>query len=147
MVGFLGHEIQSMRVVALGSMWTAKSAALQSSGEMLQTSEQWKFQVLRVGICTAVQKATLIELWNELPHGEQMRCHNPGFAIQVFHEGQPTFTAAVCWSCNNISMSGHLASLDWRNFDGSSQVARCLLELCRAVAESAASKRQDSEPG
>ena len=145
MVGFLGHEIQSMRVVALGSMWTAKSAALESSGEMLQTADQWKFQGLRVGICTAVQKATLIELWNQLPHAEQMHCHNPGFAIQVIHDGQTAFTAAVCWDCNNISMSGHHASMDWRRFDGSSQVAQRLLELCRTVAESAASIRHDSE--
>ena len=41
-------------------------------------------------------------LWNELPPGEQARCHTPPFGLRFFCEGVLLLEASLCWECSNI---------------------------------------------
>jgi hypothetical protein len=100
----------------------------------LTTGRDWKFPIVTQNICSTVQATRLIELWNSLPDGEQSRCHSPGFAFQLIIENDPVFTAAICWRCNNITFAGSFANLEWRTFDGESDGALQLLQLCQEVA-------------
>ena len=74
-----------------------------------------------------------ISLWERmlaLPHAEQMRCHTPRYAIHLaFGDGQYC-TAAICWECNNISVSSN-GDYSWRTFDGESVAAQALLSDIR----------------
>jgi hypothetical protein len=44
----------------------------------------------------------IARLWNELPPGEQARCHVPPFGLRLFSRGVLLLEASLCWDCNNI---------------------------------------------
>jgi hypothetical protein len=90
--------------------------------------------VLRSAACTGAQAHRIAELWNALPDAETARCHSPGFALQAVVEGAPVFTANICWRCNNVSIDGAAAADSWRTFDGESEPAARLLEICGEIA-------------
>ncbi|MEO9764855.1 MAG: hypothetical protein ABJF77_00510 [Qipengyuania citrea] len=61
-----------------------------------------------------------IALWDRivaLPPGDQMRCHAPRYAVHLNFGESQFFTAAICWECNNISISSS-GEYSWRQFDG-----------------------------
>jgi hypothetical protein len=106
-----------------------------ASGGVLSISATWKFGILRQGDCTAEQAGLIQSLWNDLPEGETARCHLPGFAIQAVVKGEPVFSAAICWTCNNVSIGGSMATQTWRTFDAESPEALRLLALCQEVVQ------------
>ena len=95
------------------------------------------FVVHTSAVCTPEQALIVAELWNSLPDGMQSRCHMPGYALQVIIKGEIVFTAAICWQCNNVSISGKHATAEWRNFDAESGQAQKLLQLCEKVTQNA----------
>ena len=74
-----------------------------------------------------------ISLWNRmvaLPNGEQMRCHTPNYGIRLNFGDGGFYTAAICWECNNISISSS-GDYSWQTFDGQSKEAQSLLSDIR----------------
>jgi hypothetical protein len=88
---------------------------------------------LRYGICTEEQARQIAELWSALREAEQARCHIPGFAIDLIENGAVIFSSSICWTCNNIRMSGKLCTSEWATFDRDSGAAQALLGLCKLV--------------
>jgi hypothetical protein len=76
----------------------------------------------------------VVTLWGQLVEGEQARCHTPGYAIQLLSGKESIFIAALCWHCNNISMSGVSLTESFRTFESNSKAAVSLLRLCENVA-------------
>ena len=71
----------------------------------LSTSPTFSFK-LAGGV--AVYAAAGLDLWTRLlalPDAEQMRCHIPKYGIHINCGGGRFHTAAICWECNNISIS------------------------------------------
>jgi len=101
----------------------------------LNTSPTFSFK-LAAGVVLADAK-TSIDLWNRmlaLPDGDQMRCHTPRYGIHLGLGGE-NYTAAICWECNNISISNS-GDYDWRTFDGQSEDAQSLLGDIKAYVTS-----------
>jgi hypothetical protein len=75
----------------------------------------------------------VVDLWNDLPSDEPMRCFIPGYRLEFFSGEGLIMKAAICWMCNWIEIlpEGQIKS-DWYSFDGTSDVASELLELLRA---------------
>ena len=74
-----------------------------------------------------------IALWDRmlaLPHGEQMRCHTPQRAIHLNFGDDRFYTAAICWECNNISISSS-GDYSRQTFDAQSPAAQSFLEYIR----------------
>ena len=104
----------------------------------LSTSPTFSFK-LAAGVVLGDGK-TSIDLWDRmlaLPDGEQMRCHTPQYGIHLALERGEYRTAAICWECNNISISNS-GAYDWRTFDGQSENARLLLADIKAYVASSA---------
>jgi hypothetical protein len=137
MLGFIGEHFDEMKVLEL----TPFSSDILQSTEKIVTTSGWCFAVSREALCTDAQAAVLVSLWDRLPPGETARCHIPGFAIQLSHQGRVVFTAALCWKCNNISIAGDLASENWRAFNAESVEAIELLRLCETAVECANKSR------
>lgn len=90
------------------------------------------FDTLARATCSDAETQKVVTLWNALQESEQARCHIPGYALEFCSESGPILVAAICWQCNNISISGSQADSDWRTFDASSKPAKELLALCMA---------------
>ncbi|MBB3210527.1 hypothetical protein FHS27_006374 [Rhodopirellula rubra] len=76
-----------------------------------------------------------LALWDRivaLPHGDQMRCHTPRYAVHLNFDENRYFTAAICWECNNISISSS-GEYSWQTFDGQSDAAQSLLAYIREL--------------
>ena len=76
-----------------------------------------------------------IALWDRiaaLPPGDQMRCHTPRYAVHLNFGENQFFTAAICWQCNNISISSS-GEYSWQTFDGQSDAAQSLLAYLREL--------------
>ncbi|MBB3210628.1 hypothetical protein FHS27_006476 [Rhodopirellula rubra] len=74
-----------------------------------------------------------IAVWDRmlaLPHGDQMRCHTPRYAICLNFDDGRFYNAAICWDCNNISVSTS-GEYSWRTFDAKSEAAQSLLAYIR----------------
>jgi len=130
-LGFSGPGFDEVRILEIDPY---RGAAVADSAQVLHVDQTWHFPIVGSGTCNPAQAISAIELWNALPDDDQARCHNPGFAIQLFGAGNPLWTAALCWQCNNISIGGPQASLKWRTFAADSPLAKALLQLCKEVA-------------
>ena len=93
-----------------------------------QTGERVEFEVLRSGRLSQPTIPELQRLWNDLPEGEQARCHDPRIGFEVHREAALVLRAALCFDCSNISTRSPDGD-DWRVFDPSSTQAQALLEL------------------
>lgn len=129
---FNGQEFDSILILKLGFGLNEESS--RSAHGVLQVSDQWKFPITNVGKCTEIQMHLVVTLWGQLIEGEPARCHTPGYAIQLLSSKVPIFIAALCWHCNNISMSGVSLTKNFRTFDANSKGAVSLLRLCENVA-------------
>lgn len=70
-----------------------------------------------------------ISLWERmvaLPAGEPMRCHIPRYGMQLKFADGRFYAAAICWKCNNISISSS-GDYSWQTLDGQSEEAQSLL--------------------
>lgn len=85
--------------------------------------------------CTPEQASRIASLWSALRADDQARCHIPGFALELVSGDEVIFSASICWTCNNICMSGPLSTAQWATFDATSTEARALLSLCQTVVE------------
>ena len=132
MIAFGSDHFDSMHIVAIGPA----SAAPRRDTALLRTGPDWEFPELRRVCCTSEQATQIVADWNSLPAAEQARCHEPGFAIELFRGSESIFVAALCWECNDISIGGVLATMDWRVFDTKSIAASSLLNQCRRVTAS-----------
>ena len=102
----------------------------------LSTSPTFSFKL--AGGVVLGDAQTSIDLWNQilaLPDGEQMRCHTPKYGIHLGMERGEYHTAAICWECNNISISNS-GDYEWRTFDGQSEAAQSLLADIKAYVTS-----------
>ena len=74
----------------------------------------------------------VVNLWNDLPHGEPMRCFTPGYRLTFYTEAGSILKAAICWECNWIEIlpTGKEKS-EWYSFNGESEVALKLLSSLR----------------
>ncbi|TWU60311.1 hypothetical protein Poly51_05860 [Rubripirellula tenax] len=75
-----------------------------------------------------------ISLWQRiaaLPTAEQMRCHTPHYAIHLNFGAGVFYTAAICFECNNISVSSS-GDYSWQTFDGQSEAAQSILAEFKA---------------
>lgn len=102
----------------------------------LSTSATFSFK-LDGGVVLSDAK-TSFALWHQilaLPDGEQMRCHTPKYGIHLGMERGEYHTAAICWKCNNISISNS-GEYEWRTFDGHSDAAQSLLGQIKAYVTS-----------
>jgi hypothetical protein len=88
------------------------------------------FETLAREKCSESEAREAVTQWNAMPEFEQSRCHLPGYALEFCSESGPILVAAICWKCNNISISGSQATSDWRTFDANSKSAKQLLALC-----------------
>ena len=102
----------------------------------LRTSPTFCFK-LATGVvtCDAELASGLWTRMLDLPAAEQMRCHIPLYGIHINMENGRFFTAAICWKCNNISISNS-GEYEWQKFDGESVAAKRLLNDVKALAES-----------
>ena len=138
---FSGQHIARIDVLALDAMVlyerdTTGARTLQNaeSPHVLQLREGWGYAIRqRVTVAQPVHQE-LIRLWNGLPSDEQMRCHYPAFALQFWLDAQPVFTASLCWGCNNVFITGPMASTSLRQFDSGSVPANALLRMCQRLA-------------
>ena len=92
-----------------------------------QTGDRLQFQVLRSGSLPELSISEFERLWDELPAGQQARCHDPHIGFEVHRDAVLVLRAALCFDCSNISTrspDGH----DWRVFDPSSMQAQALLK-------------------
>lgn len=129
---FNGQEFDSILILKLG--FGLSEDGSESAHSVLKVSDHWKFPVVNVGRCTEIQMHLVVTLWEQLVESEQARCHTPGYAIQLLSGKEPIFIAALCWHCNNISMSCISLTKNFRTFDSSSKAAVSLLRLCENVA-------------
>ena len=67
-----------------------------------------------------------------LPHGDQARCHLPRFALNLTMRNREFRMAALCWECNNISVSEN-GNFSWLAFDAHSTAAVQLLADINAM--------------
>ena len=133
---FTGQHIARIDVLAMDGRDATDVGTLQNadSPHMLQLREGWGCAIRqRVTVAQPVHHE-LIRLWNGLPSDEQMRCHYPAFALQFWLDAQPVFTASLCWGCNNVFITGPMASSSLRQFDGGSVPANALLRMCQRLA-------------
>ncbi|HEY8024325.1 MAG TPA: hypothetical protein VIF60_07155 [Burkholderiaceae bacterium] len=129
MANFDSDYFDAVHILELGDSPSIGFAA--DSQQQLETGRGWRFSICSRTVCDEQESFEVIGLWNALTTGEPARCHTPGYAIELVQNGEKVFTAALCWHCNNISISGRLASIGWRNFDASSDAARALLQFCQ----------------
>jgi len=85
--------------------------------------------IQRIVCPTGHAKSIVISLAS-LTEDEQARCHIPAFAIDLENDGEVVFSANICWSCNNMRLSGSKASSAWATFDSTSAPAKLLFALC-----------------
>ncbi len=93
----------------------------------------------RLGSGAVLYPEAAILLWERmvsLPQAGQMRCHNPRFGIHLNFGRGRFYTAAICWECNNISISSS-GIYSWQMFDGQSVAAKSLLADVRKYAPEA----------
>lgn len=129
-IGLNGREIDAVKVLALRPVQFIPE--LPHDAEII-TNGRFEYHVLGQAVCDDEQASAIIKLWNNLPVSDQDHCHNPGFALQFILKNEVVLTAALCWGCNNISMSGRLAAIDWRLFNGRSDISIQLFRLCGDV--------------
>lgn len=129
--GLMHGEIETVKVLALRPLQFINDPLRD---EDIITIGSFRYHILEQGLCDQHQAEKILKLWNTLPPGDQDRCHNPAFALQFISQNAITFTAAICWGCNNISISGPLAATDWRLFNGEFEIALQLFRLCGDVA-------------
>ncbi len=101
----------------------------------LRTSPTFSFK-LAGGVVVCAEAG--LDLWARLlalPHAEQMRCHTPKYGILINCGGGRYHTAAICWECNNISISNS-GEYDWLTFDAQSEPAQTLLRDIKDFADS-----------
>jgi hypothetical protein len=77
----------------------------------------------------------IANFWQQLPPGEQFRCHIPPFGLRFYSNGKLQLQASICWECNNIfgDLEGNNFSYE---FDGQHQISQALLEICKKVYSS-----------
>ena len=92
-----------------------------------QTGDRLQFQVLRSGSLREASISEVERLWDDLPEGEQARCHDPHIGFEVHREAALVLRAALCFDCSNISTRSPDGD-DWRVFDPSSRQAQALLK-------------------
>ncbi|MFO1043082.1 MAG: hypothetical protein U0941_14925 [Planctomycetaceae bacterium] len=92
------------------------------SHNTLSTSEDTHFTIDGGAMLYPEIIAPLWERMIALPVGEQSRCHDPGFCIQI-NQLQGFRIAAICRECNNISICVN-GSFFWQIFDAQSAVAK-----------------------
>lgn len=126
-IGLNDEKIDAVRVLALRPL---QFISCPPRDEEIVTNKKFSYHILGEELCDQQQADKIITLWNELPFGEQDHCHNPGFALQFVAQNEVALTAAICWGCNNISISGPLAAIEWRLFNGRSDIALQLFRLC-----------------
>ncbi len=140
MIGFAGERFDAVRIVALGerserrASWLGglfQKSSTPSPDAVVRMGENIEYPVVARHQCTREEAASVIALWNQLPDSVQARCHVPGFAIEVLLGTEVVFTAALCWTCNNVSIAGRLSKAAWRTFDAESDQALRLLRLCK----------------
>ncbi len=131
MAHFAGETFDAVRIVAIGLPATTIQAQ-PAPDAFISTGQHWQFPVIARYQCTQEQAELVIALWNQLPDSEQMRCHVPGFAIEVLLGPEVVFTAALCWECHNVSIGGRLAQDSWRTF---TDPGGKLLGLCKEVTK------------
>lgn len=129
--GFVGESFDELRISRLDASHTPSDIG---SASTLSIGQQWRFRIISRVVCAADEAAEVISLWNKIPDGDEARCHDPGFALELLLGGETVFVAALCWRCNNASIGGRLASAEWRRFDASSYEAQRLLKLCKALS-------------
>ena len=105
----------------------------EAADRVLETGGGWRTSILSMAVCDTAQEQLVLQLWNDLPDGERIRCHVPGFGMQGFLDGEVVFKAALCWHCHNISIGGRLATIGGRTFDSNSVPGRRLLNLYQSV--------------
>jgi hypothetical protein len=70
----------------------------------------------------------LAELWQQLPKGEQARCHTPPYGLRFFRGKKLLCEASICWACNNIH--GHRGNRPFfREFDAKDATSEKLFNL------------------
>ena len=69
-------------------------------------------------------------LFRGAPDADSARCHVPSFRLRFRDETGSVLDAAVCWTCNNISIVFDGGGTGWAVFDGESDPARELMEMC-----------------
>ncbi|GAB5516921.1 hypothetical protein [Rhodopirellula baltica] len=57
-----------------------------------------------------------------------MRCHTPRYAIHLNFGDGVFYTAAICFECNNISISSS-GEYSWQTFDGQSAAVQSILTV------------------
>ena len=145
MIAFGSEHFDAMHVISIA----AGAADVSRGSAVIRTGPHWAFPALRRVCCTSEQSTQIVAAWNSLPAAEQARCHEPGFAIELFRGSESVFVAALCWRCNNISIGGALATTDWRVFDARSVAALNLLKSvptrhCQCQLTSACNRRSET---
>jgi hypothetical protein len=81
-------------------------------------------------VCPPDHARRIVSALVSLTEDEQARCHIPGFAVDLHNDGEVVFTANICWSCNNMRLSGSKAPSAWATFDATCAPAKLILALC-----------------
>ncbi|MEO0768657.1 MAG: hypothetical protein AAFY72_04365 [Cyanobacteria bacterium J06649_4] len=72
--------------------------------------------------------ASLSSLLSALPYAPQMRCHLPGFAMEILYADGGFVRSSFCFQCNNIMVvSSHVRHT--LEFDASSRPAKALRDF------------------
>ena len=100
------------------------------SSNTLSTSPELHFRLDGGAVLNPVAAIALWDRVAALPHGEQMRCHTPRYAVYLNFGENRFYTAAICWECNNISISSS-GEYSWQTFDAQSDAAQSLLAYLR----------------
>jgi hypothetical protein len=70
--------------------------------------------------------ATLANLIDALPDGEQNRCHTPPYGLSFMLGDRMVWWLSVCWGCNNVASGDGLKYR--KTFNGESEPAVRLLD-------------------
>lgn len=99
---------------------------------VFDTGDHWEFLIEGQSVVEPDVASQFQGLWQNLPEGEQARCHTPGFGIEVRDGERLELRAAFCFQCNNISIRTD-SSTDMRVFDAGSEPGCGLLQLFKSV--------------
>lgn len=93
----------------------------------VQVSNGWEFDVFNYVEMNTSDGLEIIRAISQLPYGEQMRCHNPSFGIELLNNGEQVFLCSICWGCNNIFVLNN-GMQDGITFDSTSEEAKHLFD-------------------
>lgn len=99
----------------------------------LQSTDE--YESVRCEFCSIEDAGRIVTLLASLRVNDQARCHMPAFRVELWRADEVVFGAAICWTCNNMELSGSSADASWACFDAAGIEAQKLLALCKTIAE------------